>query len=458
MAINQRKTAESDADLLWRWANDPVTRRNAFDESPIPFDTHVDWVTRRLASPSTRWWIFSDDGGPFGQVRFDVDGDTAIVDISVAPERRGHGRGREILTQAAQALRAERGRSVRVRAQVLTHNERSRAMFEACGFEVIDRETRAGKEALVLELRHAGPVLDRVDGCTVVDCEDCGFRHVLPLPSAEALAALYRDTYYGRDKPLFAQRQREDLDWWNLTFADRYDSFERFLPPERRTLLDVGSGPGFFLAHGQARGWSVAGLEPAAQAIAHARSLGVDVVEGFLDGTTAARVGRFDVVHASEVLEHVPDARCAVRRLAGLLNPDGLLCIVVPNDYSPFQHALRVDGYPPWWVVPRHHVNYFDRASLARLLSSEGFEILLTEATFPIDLFLLMGDNYVGNDTLGRQVHGRRKRFEQALADAGLTGLRREWYRSMAALGIGREIMMIGRRAAPSPTDPTRAR
>jgi ribosomal protein S18 acetylase RimI-like enzyme len=43
-----------------------------------------------------------------GQVRFDVTDDIAEVSIVVAPECRGVGHGRAMLTEALGALRAER--------------------------------------------------------------------------------------------------------------------------------------------------------------------------------------------------------------------------------------------------------------------------------------------------------------------------------------------------------------
>jgi RimJ/RimL family protein N-acetyltransferase len=145
-----------DATLLWRWANDPETRRNAFTKAPIPYDAHVAWLRARLASEATRLLIFADAQGPVGQVRFDRAGDDAEVSIVVAPERRGAGLGRAMLGEAVQALRAEHGADVRLRALVLPHNTRSLAMFRACGFAQVGTEQRNGEAAIVLELGGAG--------------------------------------------------------------------------------------------------------------------------------------------------------------------------------------------------------------------------------------------------------------------------------------------------------------
>ena len=89
----------------------------------------------------------------------------------------------------------------------------------------------------------------------------------------------------------------------------------------------------------------------------------------------------------------------------------------------------------------------FDIASLRRLLERCGFEVLHEEASFPIDLFLLMGDDYVGNDALGRACHGRRMAFERNLDRAGMGALKRELYRRLAGLGLGRTCVVTARRS-----------
>ena len=295
---------------------------------------------------------------------------------------------------------------------------------------------------------HAGVALDTVNGFTVIDCDGCRFKHIVPIPTPAELEDVYGHEYYSTEKPLYIQRHIEDREWLTLVYAERYDLFERVLGEGRRRLLDVGSGPGFFLLHGAERGtWRVRGLEPSSQAVAHSRGLGLDVTQAFLTADTAAALGRFDVVHLNEVLEHVPDPREVVRVVHTMLDPGGLVALMVPNDYSPFQAALRgACGADPWWVAPPHHVNYFDVRSIQRLLD-ERFEIVSVETSFPMDLFLLMGDNYIGNDELGRSCHAKRKAFELALARAGKSALKQEMYRSLAQLGIGRDVFVVARKA-----------
>jgi SAM-dependent methyltransferase len=290
---------------------------------------------------------------------------------------------------------------------------------------------------------HAGPLLDSVKGFDVIECGRCGFKHIVPIPTPEELSDLYHHEFYTTDNPMYLQRHREDLDWWNMVYGERYDTFENLLPPSRRRILDVGSGPGFFLLHGNQRGWQTLGIEPSRHAAAHGRGLGLTIVNDFLNEETARQLGKFDVIHMREILEHIPDPAGMLRLVGDLLDTGGVLFLSVPNDYNPFQSAARkACALNPWWIAPPQHINYFEFKSLNRLVQSLGFEVILQETSFPIDIFLLMGDNYVGNDTLGRHCHAKRKLFEQNLANAGMTNLKRELYRLFASMGIGREVQL----------------
>jgi len=294
---------------------------------------------------------------------------------------------------------------------------------------------------------HNGPVVDTLDGFNVIACSTCGFRHILPIPTTQELIHIYRDDYYKTEKPLYIEDVSRDLDWWRLTYSDRYEEFARQLPEGRRRLLDIGSGPGFFLQYGQQHGWQVRGIEPSRQAAAHARSLGLDIVEGLLDHNSAPSLGHYDVVHMNNVLEHIPDPLTLLDLCYNLLDQDGLICAVVPNDYNPFQQALRdTCGFAPWWIAPPHHINYFDFDSLQQALERCGFEVFLRETTFPIDMFLLMGDNYVNDNTLGRACHVKRMNFERNLDRSGLNDVKRRLYQAMAQQGLGREIVLMGRK------------
>lgn len=295
---------------------------------------------------------------------------------------------------------------------------------------------------------HTGPSFGAVGEFEVIECEHCRFKHVVPIPTPAELLETYSHEYYSSEKPLYIERYLEDKDWWELVYGARYEMLEQHLDQSRRRILDVGAGPGLFLLTGRARGWQVKGVEPSRQAAAYSRdTLGLDVSEVFLDKDSASSLGRFDAINMSLVLEHLPDPSGMLAMAHGLLSEGGLICIVAPNDFNPFQLALRDHvGIEPWWIAPPHHLNYFNFSSLGELLDRNGFSPVHREATFPIDMFLLMGKNYIGNDDMGRECHRQRMMFEMNLARAGRSDLQRNLYAKIAEMGLGREIVIFARK------------
>jgi len=302
----------------------------------------------------------------------------------------------------------------------------------------------AAIETVISWQAHEGPRVAEAKGYDVIHCAMCGFRHVVPLPDPAALDAAYRGQYYADEKPTYLAHANEDQAWAELSQIDRLDAFDRLIETSGRRLLDIGSGPGFFLKTAKARGWRVLGVEPSRQAAAHARSLGVEVVEGFFNTETAEGLGQFDAIHLNNMLEHVPDPIAILAASRNLLVRGGLLCVGVPNDFSPFQIAASsAPGVGEWWLAPPHHLNYFDFETLSALVERMGFSVRERMTSFPMELFLLMGENYTVDGALGRACHAKRKRLDMSLEASGLKETRRAFYRALASAGLGREAVVV---------------
>jgi len=285
-----------------------------------------------------------------------------------------------------------------------------------------------------------------VGDANIMDCLECGFKHVHPLPTPEELTAFYVEEFYATERPFYIQRYFEDEAWWKFTYGSRLRHLESMGLLDK-SVLDVGSGPGLFLKFANENGWKSLGVEPSKIAVEYTRSLGCDVVEGFLDRELAQKIGGFSAIHASEVLEHLPNPKEMLGLFYSLLKEDGVVCICVPNDFNAFQEALvSKQGYKEWWVDQKHHLNYFNHDSLVSLLEMSNFEIEKVTSSFPIDLFLMMGDAYIGNDELGRQCHARRMNFELLMHKTGLTDLQEKIYEGFAELGLGREVLVYARK------------
>lgn len=311
------------------------------------------------------------------------------------------------------------------------------------------RECRLGEITTREEsVNHEGPLLDVANDFRIIACEACQFAHAVPVPTDEDLAKFYKGDYYGRTKPLYIHDAIRDAGWWQLVYNERYAMIENWVTSGTRSVLDVGSGPGYFLAEGRRRGWEGVGIEPSDVARSYSQSsLGLTVYDTVFDDEFEKTWSRFDLVNFGEVLEHVPDPAAYLRRAFRILNHGGVVCVVVPNDFNAFQHALvKTEKQNPYWVCPPQHINYFSVTTLHALMRRCGFTVADVTCTFPMELFLVAGQNYVKDTEIGNEVHAWRKRFELSMETLGLGDLKREAYRALARRGLGRDIVMFGKK------------
>jgi CMP-N-acetylneuraminic acid synthetase/RimJ/RimL family protein N-acetyltransferase len=133
--VSLRLARRADRELLWRWRNDPDTRRGSLDQREIPREEHAHWFEDTLARADRRLYLAVVDGADVAAARLDVTGREAIVSITVAPERRGQGFAAPVLV--ALAREAADGLGIaRLVAQVRPENAASRRAFESAGFRV----------------------------------------------------------------------------------------------------------------------------------------------------------------------------------------------------------------------------------------------------------------------------------------------------------------------------------
>jgi 2-polyprenyl-3-methyl-5-hydroxy-6-metoxy-1,4-benzoquinol methylase len=296
---------------------------------------------------------------------------------------------------------------------------------------------------LVAVTTHRGAELARRGANRVVDCEACGHPHLDPLPEPEQLTRHYGERYYEELNPGQLAKDRAERAYWRLEHHDRLEEWQALLEQEGGRLVDVGCSGGLLLETAAEAGWDVLGIEPSPVGVDECRRLGIPVRHGGYEDV--ALDGEVDVVHAKLVLEHLLAPAAFVAWAHRALRPGGLLTVQVPNDFNPLQlEAQKALGLESWWVTPSFdHINYFGFASLERLLTGGGFELCGRDATYPMEWFLLGGEDYVSDPPLGAIVHARRMALEHRLEDVGE---RRPLHRHLAGRGLGREAIVTARR------------
>ncbi len=295
---------------------------------------------------------------------------------------------------------------------------------------------------------HPGKVLHHANGARVVECAACGFAHLDPKPESKTLASFYEDTFYDEANPDYLAKTEREIAYWNrVVFAAKEKNLRNFLGASG-WILDIGCCGGFLLRYFADHGWEVLGLEPGRSAYAWAcKKSRIPAVQDFFERVPEEELGTFDAVHLAFVMEHVSEPKAFIAKIHRVLKPGGVVCIEVPNDFNALQGVVTsVLAKEAYWVCAPDHINYFSFESMEKLLINGGFTILRRDATFPLELFLLMGDDYVGNENIGLACHERRMRMEERLHDGGAADLLKNLYADLAQRGLGREMILYARK------------
>jgi SAM-dependent methyltransferase len=141
-------------------------------------------------------------------------------------------------------------------------------------------------------------------------------------------------------------------------------------PGER--VLDLGCGAGEFTAQLAAAGASVVGVEVAEAALARARARhpGVEFRLVPIGGPLPFEDGAFQLVWASEVIEHVADTAPWLSEVRRVLAPGGRLLLTTP---SHGRLRLALGGIEQFSPPLGDHLHLYSRRSLRSLLEEFGF-------------------------------------------------------------------------------------
>jgi SAM-dependent methyltransferase len=284
-----------------------------------------------------------------------------------------------------------------------------------------------------------------------------GHRVLDPTPTRDDLNRFYAKQYYhlvneGKVAPDIGRSSRGGYEaadqkrWLRETVhKDIIDILLKSTTGKR--VAEVGCGLGELLDHMTQAGLEPLGIDLAGDAVKVVKSKGLDALEGTIDGlfdSGALMPESLDAIIFNNVLELTHDPLHNLRVACKILKPGGLLMVRGGNDFNPLQMAaVRSLGLAEWWVSPPGHINYLTFDSVEAMMRDVDVIPFHRHGEFPMELWLLLGFDYVSNPSLGPDCHERRVAFERSVP----TEVRRSLYEAFGAAGLGRTLLIVGRRA-----------
>jgi SAM-dependent methyltransferase len=280
----------------------------------------------------------------------------------------------------------------------------------------------------------------------VINDPEYGFLRVEPVPTQQEVEKFYADEFYSANAVYFNNSalslQLEQKGFFDSRWESIYNIANNFFEGNiaNKSVFDIGFGFAQALLYLKTKGLVVSGLEPSKEGVDYALSHGVEAYHVGIEDFDCVGSQTFEMVLLLNVLEHLRNPVDTLQNIkTQLLKSNGLLVIDVPNDFNDFQVIANEEyNLNEWWVYPPNHINYFSPTSLKKLLADCGYEVVHCESSFPLDMFLMFGDVYVGNSTLGRECHNKRVQFEALMRKHNKHEKLSKLYQALADLDLGR--------------------
>lgn len=225
-------------------------------------------------------------------------------------------------------------------------------------------------------------------------CKSCGFRFTMDPPSEDSCGKYYKSQDYISHSDTSKGLIFSLYHFVRKIMLGKKSKFIKNLGASK-SLLDFGSGTGYFLNFMKQEGYHVAGIELDEEARLYGNTtfgLNVQSPDYIKNGQISEKFGYITLWH---VLEHLYTPDQYLRIFHHLLDEDGYLVIAVPN----FQ-SFDANYYKSFWAaydVPRH-LWHFNPSTLKLMADRSGF-VLISKKLMPFDSFYnsMLSEKYKGN-------------------------------------------------------------
>lgn len=207
-----------------------------------------------------------------------------------------------------------------------------------------------------------------IDGTNsnLVLCKRCGLSYLNPRWSQDQYKAYYLDLYDSEYRPnstdpIYSNHKSLPFDQFQL----RWEALPN--KGQTRNILDIGSGFGDLLIRigDYLCCDELYAVESSRSALIALEEQRINVLSTEISNLSTKR--KFDLIIMRHVLEHFLDPVGELARIKDLLSPDGMIYVVVPNNFN-------INRRKGWKRIA--HTFYYNRHTLKGTIAKAGLEIV----------------------------------------------------------------------------------
>ncbi len=149
-----RKVISKDSSLLFNLLNDKLVRATSIQEMPLKWGDHLDWFSGKLMDDDCYFLLaFTTTEQFIGQIRFDIKGYFAEINVSIHSDWRGKGNAKLVVFNASFKCFHEKPNVGYIHANIKPQDTQSLTLFTQAGYVLTERTTISNQEVVVCKLQ-----------------------------------------------------------------------------------------------------------------------------------------------------------------------------------------------------------------------------------------------------------------------------------------------------------------
>jgi L-amino acid N-acyltransferase YncA len=144
------KATKDDIVEIYNLLHRKFIQKYSSNSEKYEWEKHKKWYEFLIRSPYYEIYVIKDNSNKvIGQLKFEIDGEIATLNIFIEEDKRGVGLGKKLLEESTKLLKLEKKEIKLIVSYILEENDISQSLFENLGYVYGGKKNYNGIEHLI---------------------------------------------------------------------------------------------------------------------------------------------------------------------------------------------------------------------------------------------------------------------------------------------------------------------